>query len=356
MDDLTRRVQPGDPLAIRAATWNKMLEATRAARGKGARPTGGPLTVPTPPNSLVVSVRNDTGGTLPIRNVVQVSYPLEIPTLATLDVQDNLGWSGIVATSTAGTPAITLDGAAAGEIVRAVIMGVALVSVDITDAGHTRAGLAVGVHGHLVSGTSGPATILWREEGTGVKLCGVLLCCGTGVPAVGDAEDWEYPAPPDYAWPNCCGGSLPIPGRFYLNLINKTGLFACLPNSIEFLAADGFDVGMTQRQHNTTFDGSGCTPAGDFTASANWTCGGGGTTYSVIISISPPAGFGTWQGFVTTTGVGTWSGGTGPTGFGLSSASRACGAEPFAEEEPIGSASLDLGSGVVGTMDMVLSR
>jgi hypothetical protein len=186
-------------------------------------------------------------------------------------------------------------------------------------------------------------------------------CCagGTGWPGsggTGGSGSGSGSGAEDYLWANCCGGSLPIPGAFYLNLVNKTGLFACLPNSIEFLAADGFDVGMTQRQHNTPFDGSGCTPAGTFTASVNWTCGGGGTTYSVIVSVSPPAGFGTWQGFVTTTGETGWNGGTGFTGFGLSSVSRACGADPFAEEELLGSAALDFGSGVVGTMDLVLSR
>lgn len=227
--DPLQRFVPGQPLgSLRAATANAWTDAAKKVRAmqlvgqKQVRGTAGP-------GSLEILIRNDTGGTLAERSVVQVSYPVQIPTIYGVEIQDQPAFSGIVATGTAGTPAVLIEPIRDGQVGRAVIMGVAVVSVDITDVTHTKATLDTGDTAALVSGTSGPATILWREAGTGVKLCGVLLCCTTGIPAVGDASDWEYPPDPTPS------GECPDGVTYTTATVsNKTGDCTCLPATLNY--------------------------------------------------------------------------------------------------------------------------
>jgi hypothetical protein len=241
--DPLQKFVPGQPLgSLRAATANAWTDAARAVRGLQSVGQRVRSADPNPP-CLTVMIKNDTGGTLTERSVVQVSFPLQIPTIYGDDIQRGPWFAGIAPTSPAGTPAVLLEPIPAGELGRAVIMGVAVVSVDITDAAHTRATLDTGDTAALVSGTSGPATILWRETGTGVKLCAVLLCCGTGVPAVGDSEDWVYPADGVAAsLTSCspCGGDIALP-LAYLNFTSKTGEAVCLPDSVPLTRIPAMD-------------------------------------------------------------------------------------------------------------------
>lgn len=232
---------PGEPIAaLRADTANAWTEAARQAR-KGRRAGAASGGDRPNPGSLEILVRNDTGGDLAAMSVVQVSYPLQIPTVYGTDIQRGPAFAGIVATGTAGTPAVLTEPVEDGTTGRAVVMGVALVSVDITDAGHTRATLDTGETAALVSGTSGPATILWRETGTGVKLCAVLLCCGTGIPAVGDAEDWEYPPDGDPATLSACNGNDVALPLAWLEFSDKTGTATGLPERVPLTRIPALD-------------------------------------------------------------------------------------------------------------------
>jgi len=208
---------PGDSIgSLKATTANAWTEAARQAR-KSARTGAGVSGYRQRPGALEITVQNDTGADLDVRDVVQVSYPLLSPTVYVGDLQREPALLGIVPTSANGTPAVLIEPIPDGTTGRAVIMGVAHVVVDITDAAHTSAVIKVGETGYMNSAAAGAgtATILWRETGTGQKLCCVLLCCADGDPAIGDNPDWPAPASSWYCDAGVCtevayGGTPPV--------------------------------------------------------------------------------------------------------------------------------------------------
>ncbi len=204
--DPLQTFSPGDPLgSIRADTANAWTEAAKLARRSNR--TGAALRgYKGKPGYLEVVVQNDTGGDLSERDVVQVSYPVLYPTTYVDDLQQEPAFVGIVPTSASGTPAVLIEPIPDGTTGRAVIMGVAHVVVDITDAAHTSAKIKVGETGYLTSAAAGAgtATILWRATGTGQKLCCVLLCCADGDPAIGDNPDWPTPPSSWYCADGVC--------------------------------------------------------------------------------------------------------------------------------------------------------
>lgn len=215
--DPLQTFSPGDPLgSIRADTANAWTEAAKLARRSNR--TGAALKgYRGKPGYLEVVIQNDTGGDLTERDVVQVSYPVLYPTVYVDDLQQEPAFVGIVPTSASGTPAVLVEPIPNGSTGRAAIMGVAFVDVDITDAAHTSAKISVGDTAKLVSAVAGTgtATILWRETGTGVKLCAVLLCCADGDPAVGNNPDWVFAEPPGggpgatVTVSDCCSDAVP---------------------------------------------------------------------------------------------------------------------------------------------------
>jgi len=197
---------PGDSIgSLKATTANAWTEAARQAR-KSARTGAGVSGYRQRPGALEITVQNDTGADLDVRDVVQVSYPLLSPSVYVDDLQREPALLGIVPTSASGTPAVLIEPIPDGTTGRAVIMGVAHVVVDITDAAHTSAVIKVGETGYMNSAAAGngTATILWRETGTGQKLCCVLLCCADGDPAIGDNPDWPAPASSWYCDAGVC--------------------------------------------------------------------------------------------------------------------------------------------------------
>lgn len=81
-----------------------------------------------------------------------------------------------------GTPAaatdqflVTLEPIAGQKIGRAVLAGLAVVQIDVTDASHTRAVPVAGETGHLASAASGGVPIVWKPSGTGLLWCWVRI-------------------------------------------------------------------------------------------------------------------------------------------------------------------------------------
>jgi len=245
--DPLQTFSPGDPLgSIRADTANAWTEAAKLARRSNR--TGAALRgYKGKPGYLEVVVQNDTGGDLSERDVVQVSYPVLYPTTYVDDLQQEPAFVGITPTSASGTPAVLVEPIPNGSTGRAAIMGVAFVDVDITDAAHTSAKIKVGTTGNLESAAAGAgtATILWRETGTGVKLCAVLLCCADGDPAIGINPDWvALPDGSPVSLAGCapCGADVALP-LAYLNFTNKSGSATCLPASLALTRTTIDDAG-----------------------------------------------------------------------------------------------------------------
>lgn len=179
MADVLRDVTPGQPLEFRAAAVNAWNEAARLARrrfetGAGADRGGADAA------SLVVLVRNDTGGDLPIRSVLKITDPVLSLVDHPLAIQDQPAFSAVAPAAATDLVVITLEPIAEDRIGRAALAGVALVEVSVGSSGHTHATPSSGVTARLASGTSGIARIISKESGTGNKRAVVLLGGGGG--------------------------------------------------------------------------------------------------------------------------------------------------------------------------------
>lgn len=176
MADPLKNVQPGDPLVISAAAWNRLTRAALRAERQPKAGAGGAV----PPDDIlgpavVVRVRNGTGATLPAHSVLT-------PTANVLDPEDDsLGARRRpvidAATPTSADDAIVIafDSIEYQKLGRAVAAGVTVANVEVTDLTHRYARAVPGDSTKLVSATSGPAYLLVPPTGTGTALRYVLL-------------------------------------------------------------------------------------------------------------------------------------------------------------------------------------
>jgi hypothetical protein len=201
MADVYRRVSPGDPVAISATAWNGLLDLL-PHRGEGA-PSACPA-VPGRPAGVVL-VKNTTGADRGLFEIVGLTTPLYDPADNLDEFRFRFAFTGYA--PDADYPdifAILQEPVKDAEIGRALVLGVTPVKVDLSDAGHGYAKIEDGTYAHLVSATSGPAQILWKEAGTGEKWALVRLPAGGALPP-GDTDyqvlSWDntdkawYPGP-----------------------------------------------------------------------------------------------------------------------------------------------------------------
>ena len=201
-------VNAGDPIRIRSADWNDMLEISRqggADQDWRRRGGGGGAILATSPTTALA---RNTGGTDIARwGVVKVGAPIILPA-------DNVNeWGAKLAvdvasptTLPAGTwLAVATTPIKAGKIGRIAIGGVTQCLLNVIDAGHGSAGALAG-DTTLRSMPRGPCTIIWRESGTGSgkraivhigtasiveEVTGWLI--GTPTALAGTTNQWEYP-------------------------------------------------------------------------------------------------------------------------------------------------------------------
>lgn len=150
--------------------FNYLLDAaSRTRSGSGPLSTG-----PIPP--AVGCLVKWTGGALPAFSVLGIGDSVIDPDDRPYTAGDTPIFEG-AAPADGDAICITREPCpAAGErLLRAVLLGVAEVDVDVTDAGHTFADLIVGDTAKLASAASGPVRILHKPAGTGVGRCVVLL-------------------------------------------------------------------------------------------------------------------------------------------------------------------------------------
>jgi hypothetical protein len=177
-----KKVRPGDPLAISAATWNDVLDA--AALAKGSKRTGAGI-----PDCLepgIVRVKNATDDDLDRFAALAVGSGIGVtPEKNELAFQNEpavlfgLVWAG------GGAWAVLQEPIPAGKIGRAMLFGVTPAQVDVVDDEHEFAEPVVdNVAGAIRSAASGTARILWSPGRTGLQWC--LLHVGAGSGAAAD--------------------------------------------------------------------------------------------------------------------------------------------------------------------------
>jgi hypothetical protein len=195
MDPLAH-VRPGQPLTVEAATWNALIDGARAARaGRAPGQVAPPATAAVYP-SLTCLVQYDAASTetLDAHSVVTLGESL-------VDLSGTDGDPHGVNRRPAfvlGTPtgagdlvAVTLEPIQGQAIGRAVVSGLAVALVDVSDVDHTRAVPIAGNTDKFESGDSGGYPIVYRETGTGEQWAVVLL----GAPGGGAAVNEDYTSP-----------------------------------------------------------------------------------------------------------------------------------------------------------------
>jgi hypothetical protein len=179
MSDPLEPVAPGDPPPLRADTFNLVFEAARAYRNR-RQGAGGAAALEHDPvtGNVLVWVRNDAGSTKAAFSVLQLGQPVIDVTDATGEphkFRHNPVFPGTAPTGPDVAFAVTIEPLASGGIGRAVLLGVCVCDLSVTDAAHAYAAPAAGTTATLASDTSGPAKIVWKAAGTGTKRAVVVL-------------------------------------------------------------------------------------------------------------------------------------------------------------------------------------
>ena len=175
MSDPLARVSRGDPMRIQADTWNAVLDAARAARGRRLGGQGAAGTKPDPfKGCLEIDVRNDTGADLAEYSVLKLSDPLYDVTATPIEQQDRPAFKGNTPGGAADLVCVTQHGIAYNDSGRATVAGVCVCKVSVTNAAHGFA-LPTASTSYLVSAAATGHPILWKESGTGAKQAVILM-------------------------------------------------------------------------------------------------------------------------------------------------------------------------------------
>lgn len=188
MSDAFRKVRPGEPLQIAAQAWNQVIDQVTT------RPRFDASTSPFPPINFQVRCRNSTSGDVARWGVLQITGVLETPTGATgasgatgsmdAGTMSFLAYPGIVGvtpTDTAGARyVVATQPIKAGEIGMAAIDGVVQVKLDVQSASDNFATVKSGSVEQMKTASSGDASVLWKESGTGTKWGLVRIGAGSG--------------------------------------------------------------------------------------------------------------------------------------------------------------------------------
>ncbi len=162
MPTALKKVRPGDPLVIPAATFNTFIDAARdfQERQRSTQRDAQRDRL----DSGIVLVRNESGADRERFDVLGIEGPI----VERVDNEDafkqRVALRGVIPSSPhAGKFAILLEPGKDQDIVRACVAGVCVVRVFMNDEAHTFAEVEVGQAARLESADSGTARLLWVE-------------------------------------------------------------------------------------------------------------------------------------------------------------------------------------------------
>lgn len=190
-----RRLQSGDsPSLISASAYNLMLGLVE--NRKGGTPEA---TAAIAANSLgahsVVTLRNNTGGTLPAFGVARLGGPKFDPADRLETFRRSYTFLGLPPLANE-TFVISLGPSRAGEFQAAAVSGVVPCVIDVIDADHDRAGPVSNDVSQLRSSFAGSAEILWKEAGTGQKHAMIRFPVSAGRRLMGVTQEAISPSTP----------------------------------------------------------------------------------------------------------------------------------------------------------------
>jgi hypothetical protein len=169
-DGAPHRIKPG-PLRgqISARAWNRAQDAADIVLGdRYSQAGGGPMAGPS--SYTPILAKNGTTGTVNRWGVLSVAGVVFTPSgatgNATQQFQDQPVLSGGLPTGGSAF-VVAVEPIAAGKIGRVAVAGVVQAKINVVSAGDTFATAKDGDLTQLTSSSSGEATILWKESGTG---------------------------------------------------------------------------------------------------------------------------------------------------------------------------------------------
>jgi hypothetical protein len=186
--DAFKKVKPGDPLAIPAATFNTFVDAARDFLARQHQQVQS--STPSGRHNCIVLVRNDSGADRQRFDVLGISGPVFNPSSDEDAFKNYPAMTGVtpVRQDHRGRFVILLEPVPAGKLARAVAAGVVPARLDVPDENYPYrlAEITDGSAANLKAASVGSATILWREGGTGIQWALVRL----GNQTVSDESFW----------------------------------------------------------------------------------------------------------------------------------------------------------------------
>jgi hypothetical protein len=174
--DVFKKVQRGQPLQIPAETYNAFVDAVRSHRSSQhdlLRDVDNQFR-----QSTIIKVKNTSGSDLDRFAVLAFADPIVGPTDNLQQFKNQVNLQAVVPADPSKRFCVLMEPLANNAIGRAVVAGATPVKIDVKRESDTHAEIKPNETGHLRSSLSGPATILWKEPGTGVKWAVILLCGG----------------------------------------------------------------------------------------------------------------------------------------------------------------------------------
>lgn len=171
------KVSEGDPIQLSAGLQNATIDMLREhAKTKAGQVKGGDCG-DTRSHALIMSTKwtGSSVSTLDPFSVLKIGAAVLDPATYPYDATRRPVFEGDTVTDAAAPFIITAEPIIGQTIGRAVVSGMAVVKVNVTDAAHAYATPIVGDTAKLVSGATGAVPIVFKESGTGVKWAVVLL-------------------------------------------------------------------------------------------------------------------------------------------------------------------------------------
>ena len=174
-----RKLSPGSPYDLSAATFNSFVDAAQDFKNRQANTST--QIIRDRRSSGIVKVKNDTAGAVDHFNILGIDSPLILPSANEDEFLSQVALVGV----TPATPThdesfiVLLEPIPAGKIGSGMAIGICTAKINVSDADHTYAIVANGAT-VLASATGGPAQILWKEDGIGAKWA-VVKVGGGGV-------------------------------------------------------------------------------------------------------------------------------------------------------------------------------
>jgi hypothetical protein len=166
------RIEPGQKLAgaISARAWNRAQDAADRVLGAGTGVEAGPLTFTSAPYQWVYA-KNGTASTVNRWGIMSITGVEVTPTsdataAATVQFQSMPVITGGTPAATTTAWCVAVEPIESNKIGRVAVAGVVQCKLDVTNADDKFAACKASAS-ELKTGTSGEATILWKDSGTG---------------------------------------------------------------------------------------------------------------------------------------------------------------------------------------------